>query len=66
MALDGMRCWDIDDSGMTLPERRIAELEAALREIEREAGKANADGEHDLLTFIEGTARDALRRPKQQ
>lgn len=37
MPLDGMRCWDIDDNGLTLPERRIAELEAALAKWRDEA-----------------------------
>lgn len=34
MPFDGMRCWEVDGNGLTLPERRIAELEALLRRID--------------------------------
>lgn len=43
-------------------KRRIADLESALREIEHEVDVSNPGGGDELLAFVAGTARDALRK----
>ena len=61
MVFDGMHCWKIDDTGLTLPERRIQKLVTALRAIEAHHVKQNdAAGRNKRESATLRICREAL------
>lgn len=63
--LDRIGKFDTWPDAALAAQKRIVDLEAALREIEQEAEKANADGGDELLVLIAGNARAAWRKQPQ-